>query len=176
MNLKSKLNLFFLLRAHTKLIPFIIFSVIRLILQFLKENQFDETATTLQTETSVKIEHIENKDQFIKEIKQGEWDTVLRHVMDLKIPSQKVIDLYEHIILELVELRELGAARTLLRQTEPMFILKQRYPERYLRLEHTLSRTSLDPREIYPHGATKEKRRQVIAQGTKKRKRKRKGK
>ncbi|RCH94735.1 Serine/threonine-protein kinase smu1, partial [Rhizopus azygosporus] len=138
--------------------------VIRLILQFLKENQFDETATTLQTETSVKIGHIENKDQFIKEIKQGEWDTVLRHVMDLKIPSQKVIDLYEHIILELVELRELGAARTLLRQTEPMFILKQRYPERYLRLEHTLSRTSLDPREIYPHGATKEKRRQVIAQ------------
>ncbi|EIE83078.1 hypothetical protein RO3G_07783 [Rhizopus delemar RA 99-880] len=138
--------------------------VIRLILQFLKENQFEETAATLESETSVKIDTIQNKEQFIREIKQGEWDIVLRHVVDLKIPAQKLIDLYEHIILELAELRELGAARTLLRQTEPMYILKQKFPERYLRLEHTLSRTSLDSREIYPNGMTKEKRRQTIAQ------------
>lgn len=135
----------------------------------MKENQYEETASILELETSVKMNTIENKDQFIKEIKQGEWNVVLRHVVDLKIPAQKLIDLYEHIVLELAELRELGAARTLLRQTEPMFILKQRFPERYLRLEHTLSRTSLDAREIYPNGTTKEKRRHTIAQGNEKR-------
>lgn len=120
----------------------------------------------LELETSIKINTIENKASFIKEIKNGEWDTVLRHVVDLKIPPRKLMDLYEQVVLELAEMRELGAARTLLRQTEPMFILKQRHPERYLRLEHTLSRSMFDPKDNYPQGMTKEKRRNTIAQGS----------
>ncbi|KAI8884318.1 WD40 repeat-like protein [Backusella circina FSU 941] len=138
--------------------------VIRLVLQFLKESQLTRTASTLESETSVKINTVESKDRFIKEITAGEWDHVLRQVTDLKMAPRKLMDLYEQVILELIELRELGAARTLLRQTEPMFVLKQRYPERYLRLEHTLSRTVVDPKDIYPNGQSKEKRRQVIGQ------------
>lgn len=52
-----------------------------------------------------------------------------------------------------------------MRQTEPMFILKQRHPERYLRLEHLLSRLVFDAREVYTGGMTKEKKRNIIAQG-----------
>jgi len=139
--------------------------VIRLLLQFLKENNYPEAAQTLENETTVRINTLENKEAFIKEIKQGQWDTVLKRTADLKIPPRKLMDLYEQV--ELAELRELSAARTLLRQTEPMFILKQRHPERYLRLEHTLSRSTFNAKDNYPPGMTKEKKRSAIAQGRK---------
>ncbi|KAJ1646351.1 hypothetical protein LPJ64_002150 [Coemansia asiatica] len=118
--------------------------VIRLVQQFLKEHNLHRALEALQEETGVMLNTVDSIDAFKDDIVKGHWDVVLTNVEHANIPHAKLVDLYEQIVIELVELQDIGPARALLRQTEPMEIMRRNQPERYLKLEKLLSQNTPD--------------------------------
>ncbi|KAJ2719780.1 hypothetical protein GGI07_005005 [Coemansia sp. Benny D115] len=141
--------------------------VIRLIQQFLKEHNLHKTLETLQSESGVSLNTVDNIDKFKDDIIKGRWDVVLTTVAHANIPNEHLIDLYEQIIMELVETQDLSAARALLRQTEPMEIMRRKQPDRYLAMEHLISRVTTDGPSGYSDsmsGGKEERRRKISEQ------------
>eukprot|EP00798_Chlamydomonas_sp_ICE-L_P021429 gene21429-28394_t len=136
--------------------------VIKIILQFCKENALTESFNAIQSECQVSLNTIDSLENFVSDINSGRWDVVLPQVAQLKLPRSKLEDLYEQVVLEMIELREAETARAMLRHTQVFQRMKVEDPERYLRLEHLCGRTYFDPREVYG-GGTKEKKRAAIA-------------
>lgn len=84
----------------------------------------------------------------------------------LTLPTSKLLDLFEQIVLELAELREVDTARALMRAAPALQSMRRESPERYLFLEHLLQRAAnsqpWDPAVAYPSGS-KETRRAALA-------------
>ncbi|KAK9823553.1 hypothetical protein WJX72_003672 [[Myrmecia] bisecta] len=136
--------------------------VIKIILQFCKENSLTNSFNALQNECQVSLNTVESVESFVADINSGRWDQVLPTVAQLKLPRNKLEDLYEQVVMEMIELREVDTARAMLRQTQVFNRMKQEEPDRFLRLEHLCGRTYFDIREVY--GSTpKDKRRAQIA-------------
>lgn len=137
---------------------------VRLIEQFLKANNLSKSLETLQQETGVYLNTVDNPQDFKHDIIEGNWDKVLGTAQDAHISANDLIDLYEQIVIELVELQDMVPARALLRQTEPLDLLRNKQPDRYLRLEQLLSRTTFDPQLAYGQNDSKQERRRRIAE------------
>ncbi len=65
--------------------------VIRLILQFLKENKLMDSVQQIQEETGIVLNTVDNVTSFANDIKNGRWDSVLPQIGTLKLPADKLV-------------------------------------------------------------------------------------
>ena len=138
--------------------------VVKVMLQFLKENSLTRTLQVLQEEAGVALNTVDNVESFVSDVQNGRWDSVMAVVATLKLPGPVLADLYEHLVLELLEMRELETARQVLRSAAPMVRMKEQQPERHRKLEAIAGKPYFDPRDAYESGSSKERRRNQIAE------------
>ena len=138
--------------------------VVKIVLQFLKENSLTRSMQVLQEETHVTLNTVDNVDAFVADVQAGRWDAVMSVAATLKLPAPLLDDLYEQLVLEMIEMRELDTARQVLRATPAMAKLREKQPDRYAKLESLAGRPFFDPRDAYAEGSSKERRRSQIAE------------
>mmetsp|Transcript_33131 Transcript_33131/g.77465 ORF Transcript_33131/g.77465 Transcript_33131/m.77465 type:complete len:522 (-) Transcript_33131:184-1749(-) len=137
--------------------------VVKIILQFLKENQLTNTLLALQEEAQVSLNTVENVEGVLSDVTQGHWDSVLSAISTLRLPQPLLFDLYEQVVVELLELREIDTARQVLRNAPPLVALKDSEPARHANLESLAARPYFEARDAYARGGSKEQRRAHIA-------------
>jgi WD40 repeat-containing protein SMU1 len=113
--------------------------VIRLILQFLGEHGLTKSMATLQAETGTGLQTVSDPAGLVAAIHGGSWERVLEMLRPASLDPTLLIALYEQLFLELAEEGHIDAARILLRESEPMGVLRQDDEQRYLKLENALS-------------------------------------
>lgn len=137
--------------------------VVKIIQQFFKENNLLHSLQTLQSETAVTLNTIEDIPKFTSDILHGKWGSVLNALQFCSLPENKQEDLYEQIILELLEAGEIDSSFAML-ETKPLQRMHQINLHRYLRLKNLAGKNYFDSQEAYFIGTNKEKRRNDLVE------------
>ncbi|KAH8741385.1 WD-40 repeat protein [Cryptosporidium ryanae] len=117
-------------------------SVIKLILQFLLENGFEDTFFSLQKESNVYLNGVENLDEIENKVMTGSWGDLLFLIKYFKLPVNLLIIIFEHILLELLELKEPYLAKLLFENSEPLNKhLRILNPQRYEHFSEVIERS-----------------------------------
>jgi WD40 repeat-containing protein SMU1 len=67
--------------------------VIRIVLQFLKEHNLSDSMKALQKESGVTLNTVDNVENFVYDIRNGKWESVLTQTAALKLPGDKLVSL-----------------------------------------------------------------------------------
>jgi len=143
--------------------------VIKIVLQFLKENNLHHSMKALQRETNVTLNVVNDLDQLMADIEHGKWKSVLEVTSSVGLSSSTAFDLFEQMLFELIELNELDAARSLLLHSEPLQSMKEDevHRIRYSRLDQLVMNAESGQfavSDLYGMGWSKETKRKQIAE------------
>ncbi|PRP79879.1 WD40 repeat-containing protein SMU1-like [Planoprotostelium fungivorum] len=154
--------------------------VIRLMLQFCKENGLTRTLRVMQEESQVPLNIVDNLGSLINHVNTGNWDQVIQAISSLKLPTTLLEDIFEQIVLELLEAGEVDTAKMIIRSGQsgggyngedntsafssvgPMTSMRSQRPEKYLRLQRLSQKQNFDTFDGY-EGVNRDKRRALIA-------------
>lgn len=132
----------------------------------------------MKRESQVLLNVVTNVEQLQKDVEMGRWSEVLPALSHLRLPLNKLMNLYEQIVLEMLEVREVDVARTMMKETAVLVKMKQTVPERFRRLENLVNHVGGDGvhakaaftsneeemvKVLYAGGGRKESRRKEIA-------------
>ena len=134
--------------------------ILRLILQFFKESNLPLSFQALQSESQISLNLVENKEFLASDIKQGRWDQVLKAIKSFRLPSFKLMAVYEQILYELLELAEKDLALQIFTQNVPKNI-KDEFPEKSKFLETLINKGVFAFKEI---GTNREKLRVSLSE------------
>lgn len=139
--------------------------ILTLIHQFLTEAGLPHTASTLLAEADIgaNIADESAAAALLAHVAAGRWDAVVGEIAHMHLPPRVLMDVYEQIVRELAEAREIEAGRALLRGALPLQLLRREDASRFARLEHVLARPHFDARDAYMDGGTKEAARAGLA-------------
>ncbi|PJF17998.1 hypothetical protein PSACC_02149 [Paramicrosporidium saccamoebae] len=134
-------------------------------MQFLRENGLVDTLKTLNQESGVTMNSLQDPAPLIDSIRQGKWDSVLGILSTIVLPPTALFDLHELLIVELVVQGDMDTARLVFRGSVCQ-TLRNQNERRYLKLENFISQASLGGSlgvESY-FGVAAEERRGRVAQ------------
>eukprot|EP00828_Plagiopyla_frontata_P042030 TRINITY_DN6174_c0_g1_i2.p2 TRINITY_DN6174_c0_g1~~TRINITY_DN6174_c0_g1_i2.p2 ORF type:complete len:548 (+),score=109.35 TRINITY_DN6174_c0_g1_i2:140-1783(+) len=135
--------------------------VIKLMLQYCKENGLIQTFQTLSQESKIALNSVDNKSAFLQDIERGKWDQVIRLIPTLCLPSSLLMELLKQIVIEMLEYQEQETAELIVKEVMVENNLDRVFPEKVQKLEK-LCRKS--------HSDFKKKQREAIENKEKKRK------
>ncbi|KAF4691647.1 Serine/threonine-protein kinase smu1 [Perkinsus olseni] len=98
--------------------------VVRLIIQFLKENNLNRSMQTLQEESQIYLNAVESVDGFCEDINHGRWDKVIQALATVQLPKDLLQDIYEQAFLECLGAGEKQLCALLLKHSAPMQSMK----------------------------------------------------
>lgn len=124
--------------------------VIQMMLQFCKENSLLNTLKTLEEESGIVFNQVDAT-ELEKAFHNQEWDKVLKFCTNL--PQNVLIQVHEHIIMELALLNEYETSKLLFDESMEIQSLSKSDYQRYVDLLHFTK---------YPKSFDKEKRRSEV--------------
>ena len=144
-------------------------SVVKVVLQFLRESGLRNAADALAEESGVSLNAVPSVEGFRADVASGRWSDVLPLAAALRLPRRKLEALYEQVVLELCEAGEGDTARSLLGGSSVLRGMREREATkggfRYARLESAAfaassknsadqNKSSIDPALLWGGGET----------------------